>query len=60
MESGDAQALIEITVLSTMLLETLERLNRYEGSHELMADLRELSEWARAELGMRNGCTSGD
>ena len=46
----EAQSLVYLSVLSTMLLETLDRANEPFASDEFLAELREISERARGEL----------
>jgi hypothetical protein len=46
----EAQSLVYLSVLSTMLLETLDRANEPLASDEFIAELRELSKRSRGEL----------
>jgi hypothetical protein len=49
--------LVQVAALSRMLLEVLERPDGGMASQTLLADLRELSERAHAELAERAGAT---
>jgi|GraSoiStandDraft_16_1057320.scaffolds.fasta_scaffold7510177_1 hypothetical protein len=46
----ESQSLVYLSVLSTMLLETLDRANEPFASDEFVAELREISKRARGEL----------